>query len=66
MEGGFRKYHVPHKEKTSRKAYTERDDKSSDMRFENEKAQVQVLFVQNEVVAYEKNENIEKSIGAAA
>jgi ribosome-associated translation inhibitor RaiA len=66
MEGGFRKYHVPHKKKASRETHAERDDESGYMGFKNEKAKVQVLLVEDEIIADKKNENIQESIGAAA
>jgi hypothetical protein len=66
VEGGLREYDIPHQKKTGREAHAEGDDKSGYMGFKNEKAQIKVLFVQDKIIAYKKNKNIEKGIGAAA
>jgi hypothetical protein len=65
VKGGFRKHNVSHQKKSQWETYRKRKNECSDMRFKGDKTQVQRLFVEDIIVAYKVEENIQKGIQTA-
>jgi hypothetical protein len=66
VEAGTRKYNISHQEEPCWKTDQERHDKSGDIWFECQKANMQYLFMQDEIIADKKHENIQYCIGSSA
>jgi hypothetical protein len=66
MQIGIVKNYVAHQEETSWKTYSKRHDKGHDIRTDDNRAHLEVLFVQDKIVTDEINKNIQQSIATAA
>lgn len=66
MEDRSGKHHVPHQHKTGRETNQEGYDKSCNMGFKIDEAQIQNLFMQDIIISQEKNEDIQDRIGTPA
>ena len=67
LQYGTRENHMTHQHKAGGKTNKKGYDKSSNMGLEGDsKSQVQDLFMQNEIVCQEKNENVKGCIESTA
>ena len=66
MQRAFRKHDIAHQKETHRKTKTPGNNDGSDMRLDHQKAQIDVMFVQDKVVPYRIHHNIYHGIASAA
>ena len=62
----FRKHNIAHQKEPHRETKTPGDNDRSDMRLDHQKAQIDVVFVQDKVVSYGIHDNIDQGIASPA
>jgi hypothetical protein len=66
MQRAFRKHDIAHQKETHRKTKTPGNDDGSNMRLDHQKAEVDVMFVQDKIVPDSIHHDVDEGIASPA